>query len=180
MRQIMYMAKQVVEVHPFEAFVPAGMTCLIVGSFPGKDQTEQERSESEWFYGAPRNQFWKILEFVYNRSLQNRQEKQALFTEAGIGITDLIRSCVRTSGTSQDEQLQIIEDNREVIAHILEGIKPKVLFTSRFVEKLFRKLFPEYSNTDILPSPSPRFFRITLQQKADIYRQKLPGIDGKT
>jgi hypothetical protein len=44
------------------------------------------------------------------------------------------------------------------------------------VEKIFRRLFPDYSNTDILPSPSPRYFRLGITDKVKIYREKLPGI----
>src|SRR5436305_466407 len=92
-----------IETHPFGAFVPGKMTCLIVGSFPGKEQTRCAIQDHHWFYGAPRNQFWKILEIVYGRPLKDRNEKQQLFEAAGIGITDIIRSCTRTNGTNLDE-----------------------------------------------------------------------------
>jgi len=80
------MAKLILETHPFEAFVPKKIKCLIVGSFPGKEQTGMELDDTHWFYGAPRNQFWKILEIVYEIELKNRKQKQQLFEEAGIGI----------------------------------------------------------------------------------------------
>lgn len=168
------MTKPVIETHPFEAFIPKNIKCLIVGSFPGKEQTQIELNETHWFYGAPRNQLWKILEIVYKRELKNRKEKQKLFEETGIGMTDVIKSCVRTQGTNLDENLDIQEYNREVIEKILEQHRPKVLFTSRFVEKEFKKLFPDYSNTDILPSPSPRYFKLSIEDKARIYKEKLP------
>ncbi len=168
------MAKPVIETHPFEAFVPKNIKCLIVGSFPGKEQTQIELNETHWFYGAPRNQLWKILEIVYKRELKKRKEKQQLFEEAGIGMTDVIKSCIRTQGTNLDENLDIKEYNKEVIEKILKQHRPKILFTSRFVEKEFKKLFPDYSNTDILPSPSPRYFKLSIEDKARIYSEKLP------
>jgi hypoxanthine-DNA glycosylase len=164
------------ETHPFEAFVPENISCLIVGSFPGKELTQTKPDETQWFYGAPRNQLWKILELVYNRALKNRMEKQQLFAEAGIGMTDVIKCCTRREGTNLDENLENKEYNKEEIEKILKKHKPKVLFTSRFVEKEFNKLFPEYKNTDILPSPSPRYFKLTIGDKAKIYREKLPAI----
>ena len=171
------MAKSnVVETHPFEAFIPVNIRCLIVGSFPGREQTQIEPDETHWFYGAPRNQFWKILELVYKRELKNRKEKQQLFEKAGIAITDIIKSCIRTEGTNLDENLQITEYNKEEIEKILKQYQPKVLFTSRFVEKEFKRLFPGYSTTDILPSPSPRYFRLGIQDKARIYEAKLPKL----
>jgi hypoxanthine-DNA glycosylase len=174
----MIMEKLLVETHPFGAFVPKNIRCLIVGSFPGREQTQCDIDETHWFYGAPRNQFWKILEIVYGRELKNREQKQVLFEKAGIGITDVIRSCVRKLGTNLDENLDIKEYNTDTIAGILKKHKPLVLFTSRFVEKQFRKLFPDYLHTDILPSPSPRYFKLSIADKAKIYRKKLPVIAG--
>lgn len=168
------MSKEIVEVHPFQAFVPNNIKCLIVGSFPGRDQTQCELNETAWFYGAPRNQLWKILEIVYKKELKNRKEKQELFERAGIGVVDLIKSCIRRNGTNLDENLQIEEYNEEVIEKILKQHQPKVLFTSRFVEKEFKKLFPYYKDIDILPSPSPRYFRLRIEDKAKIYQEKLP------
>src|SRR5438045_1126289 len=100
------MAKTVIEIHPFEAFIQKNIQCLIVGSFPVKEQTQSELDETHWFYGAPRNQLWKILEIVYKRELKNRMEKQQLFEEAGIGMTDVIKSCIRRAGTNLDENLE--------------------------------------------------------------------------
>src|SRR5215208_7184444 len=119
--------KKTIEIHPFGAFIPKTIQCLIVGSFPGKEQTQGVNEELQWFYGAPRNQFWKILEKVYNRELKTRKEKQELFEQAGIGITDVIRSCLRKSGTNLDENLEVKEYNKDTIDKILEEYHPKVL-----------------------------------------------------
>ena len=164
------------ETHPFEAFVPDNIRCLIIGSFPGKDQTAPPIAEDAWFYGAPKNQFWKIMRIVYELPLSTKTEKQALFREAGIGITDIIHSCTRKHGTNLDENLEICTYNNEVIQDILQQFRPTVLFTSRFVEKLFRKFFPDYAPTALLPSPSPRYFRINIEQKAAVYRSLLPQL----
>src|SRR5690349_4757744 len=126
-----------IEKHPFEAFVPANLRCLILGSFPGKEQTRGGLTENAWFYGAPLNQFWRIMALAYERELKTRKEKQQLFEEAGIGITDIFRSVIRTSGSNLDENLQIEEYNWDVIETILKKYKPKVLCTSRYVEKEF-------------------------------------------
>ena len=166
------------EIHPFTAFVPREIKCLIVGSFPGREQTATIPDETHWFYGAKRNQFWKILEEVYGVELKERKEKQKLFENVGIGITDIIKTCVRTKESNLDEHLQIIEYNDEVIKGILKSYHPKVLFTSRFVEREFKKLFPDYKNTHILPSPSPRYFKLSIKDKAAIYGQKLPQLKG--
>lgn len=165
-----------VEQHPFPAFVPPKMGCLILGSFPGKEQSRGGLDEAAWFYGAPLNQFWRIIAKAYGRDLKSKADKQKLFEEAGIGITDIFKAVVRTSGSNLDENLQVEEYNWEVITDILTRHRPRVLCTSRFVEKEFKKKFPAYPAVDVLPSPSPRYFKLTIEQKAEIYREKLPQV----
>ena len=163
-----------VETHPFPAFIPPRMTCLIVGSFPGKEQTRGALDENAWFYGSPYNQLWRILELAYGRQLKTKEAKQRLFKEAGIGITDIFKSVIRTAGSSVDENLQVVEYNRGELERILKDFRPHVLCTSRFVEKEFKKMFPAYPAVDVLPSPSPRYFKLSIEQKAAVYKKKLP------
>ncbi|HEY0732360.1 MAG TPA: uracil-DNA glycosylase family protein [Chitinophagaceae bacterium] len=165
-----------IEKHPFTAFIPSKVNCLILGSFPGREQTLAPPSPHEWFYGAKRNQLWQILEWVYERKLEDRTSKQALFESAGIAITDIIKTCRRRDGTNMDENLEVIEWNTDEIDRILKTYSPPVFFTSRFVEKQFKRFFPDYKATDLLPSPSPRYFRLRITDKARIYKQKLPSL----
>jgi hypoxanthine-DNA glycosylase len=166
----------IIEIHPHKAFIPQQLKCLMLGSFPGKDQTGTFVDETKWFYGAPRNQFWKIMEVVYETELKTKGQKQELFEKAGIGIADIILSCIRTKGTNLDDNLEVVDYNIEEIQSVLQQWQPKVLFTSRFVGKLFRKFFPHFENIDLLPSPSPRYFRLSIEDKARIYKVKLPLI----
>ena len=168
------MAHLKIEAHPFEPFVPPGMKVLIVGSFPGKEHTRGGLDENAWFYGAPLNQLWRILQKVYSLELKTKEAKQQLFKEAGIGITDIFRSVIRREGSNLDDNLEIIEYNWDRIDDIIWKYKPQVLCTSRFVEKEFKKKFPAYPAVDVLPSPSPRYFKLTIEQKAEIYKKKLP------
>ena len=169
-----------VERHPFPAFIPAKIACLILGSFPGKEQSRGGLTDEAWFYGAPLNQFWRILAKAYGRELKTKEDKQRLFEEAGIGITDIFKAVIRTSGSNLDENLEIKEYNWEVIETVLKKHHPPVLCTSRFVEKEFKKRFPGYPALDVLPSPSPRYFKLTIDQKAAVYREKLPALQVQT
>jgi len=42
------------ERHLFKTFVPENAIRLILGSFPGKESTKQQK-EDDWFYCAPKN-----------------------------------------------------------------------------------------------------------------------------
>jgi hypoxanthine-DNA glycosylase len=169
--------EQSIESHPFEAFVPKAIEYLVVGSFPGREHTQSPVPEGQWFYGARRNQFWKILELVYGRELKTRTQKEALFTELRMGITDIIRRAVRLENSNLDQNLEIIEYNHDKIGAILEQkTLKKVFFTSRFVEKVFRQAFPDFPHTEVLPSPSPRYATLSLAQKVVLYKEKLPKL----
>jgi hypoxanthine-DNA glycosylase len=170
------MASLKIESHPFAAFVPPRMKCVILGSFPGKEQTRGGLDENAWFYGAPLNQFWRILEKVYGCELRTKEAKQNLFRKAGIGITDIFKSAIRTAGSNLDENLEIVEYNKTDLDRILRDYRPQVWCTSRYVEKEFKKMFPAYPSVDVLPSPSPRYFKLTIEQKAELYKKKLPPL----
>lgn len=164
-----------IETHPFKAFVPKNATVLIVGSFPGKDITHKIVSEDEWFYGTKRNQFWKIISGVYNKDLNTKAEKQKLFENYGIGIVDIFLRIKRKGDNNTDSNLEIVEFNGKAIKKILENENIQtIFFTSKFVEKSFLKLFPGTGNGKCLPSPSPRFARMSLEDKIENYKNQLP------
>lgn len=168
-----------IETHPFAPFVPKGIKYLIIGSFPGKGQTEKTISETDWFYGAKRNTFWKIMEEVYGTELKTTSAKQKLFTSLKMGISDIILQAVRTANTNSDDNLHVIEYNDRTIKKVLSANKIEtVFFTSQFVYKIFKKLFPGVTNTVVLPSPSPRYARMSLKEKVAVYRKVLPKSSG--
>lgn len=171
-----------IERHPFENFFPSNMQYLIVGSFPGRQSTRAKSAKDrldDWFYSAPRNQFWPILEAVYRVKLQSRQDKQKLLSDLKIGMADIIQECRRSSNSNADQDLKAIVYNTEGIGKILKKVK-KVFFTSRYVEIRFKELFGSSikGRSDLelicLPSPSPRFARISFDEKVEKYRELLP------
>lgn len=164
-----------IETHPFPPFVPSKEKVLILGSFPGKEHTQSKPDEEAWFYGAKRNQFWKILSSVYGEELIDVSSKKSLFEKHGIAITDIFYSLKRLKDSNLDTNLEIAEYNDDAILGILKNDKIKsIFFTSKFVEQQFKKRFPSVSIGEYLPSPSPRYARITLERKIEIYKDKLP------
>ena len=103
--------------------------------------------------------------------------------------------CDRKKGTNSDTNLTNIKYNTKAIEKILKDNKiEKIFFTSRFVEKLFKKVFPNFSYQQstvhhpqpttnnlqpttylyTLPSPSPRYAKLTLSEKIKMYNKLLP------
>jgi len=144
-----------IEEHPFEPFIPENISKLILGSFPGMEQVKNKLDKKEWFYTAQDNQFWTILSKVYETDLSSTELKQELFRKRGIGITDIFIKVKRKKRSNRDLYLYDVEYNDTKISSILNNSKPKIiLFTSKYVEKHFKKVFPEVNNTKCLPSPS--------------------------
>lgn len=164
-----------VENNPFGSYIPKNATVLIIGSFPGREQTQVSIDNEQWFYGAKRNQFWKIISEVYQTELLCKSDKQNLFNKFGIGITDILLNVRRRNNSNLDGNLEIIEYNDKAIREILrESTFKSIFLTSKFVGKHFIKLFPEIKNIDYLPSPSPRYARMKIVEKIDYYKTKLP------
>jgi len=161
--------------HPFEPFIPEHATVLIVGSFPGREQTQGNIDAEQWFYGAKRNQFWKIISAVYQTDLLSKVDKQNLFIKHGIGLTDILFKVRRKNNSNLDENLEIVEYNDAAIREIIsKSTIRSIYFTSRFVEKHFKKLLPEINFGEYLPSPSPRYAGLTQAEKIIFYKTKLP------
>ena len=164
-----------IETHPFKPFVPARATVLIVGSFPGRDTTQRRVDTDKWFYNTKRNQFWDIISTVYGVALPTRKDKQELFERTGIAIADIFLSVKRKGESNADTDLEVVTYNDKAIRKILTHASFKqIFFTSKFVEKHFRKIFPGIKNCESLPSPSPRYATMSKQEKIDYYKKKLP------
>lgn len=163
-----------IETHPHKLFVPPNSIILILGTFPGKHNV-QVNGKDDWFYGSNRNQFWNILQGVYKEDLKTTSEKKDLFTRKGIAIGDIFLKIKRKENNNSDSSLEVIEYNDKEIEKAFRENSFKTIFaTSKFVENEFRKLFPEIKNIEALPSPSPRYARMTLEDKIAFYKNKLP------
>lgn len=163
-----------IEIHPHQPFIPDPIHQLILGSFPGRPATLTTNKSDQWFYAAKRNQFWKIMAGVFGTPLPDQRAKEKLFTEQGIGMTDILWKIHRKKASNLDQDLEIIAFNQQAIEQILNAHPDiQVFFTSAFVEKHFRKLFPAFNATCRLPSPSPRYARLSLQEKIKQYKQLL-------
>ncbi|MGD8744664.1 MAG: DNA-deoxyinosine glycosylase [Candidatus Woesebacteria bacterium] len=167
-----------IESHPFGNFVPPEAKFLIIGSFPGKSEPG-----NDWFYSSKRNQFWSIFENIYNVKLKTKKEKQKLFSDLSIALTDIIIKCQRNNNSNLDTNLSNIVYNIKGIEKIIgtNNIE-KIFFTSRFVENKFKQLFSELieNNPEIdfvyLPSPSPRHAGKSFEEKLKRYKDALADI----
>lgn len=169
-----------IEYHPFGNFLPTTVTHIVVGTFPGRLFTQMPKEKvfadaTAWSY-AGKNQFWKIISSIYDVPLENRLQKQQLFTALNIGMMDLIISCRRKDNNNLDENLIDITWNRAAFEAMIEA-NPNLYFlcTGKNVAAILHKWLPTHRDRIVaLPSPSPRYAQMHLTAKADFYKQHFP------
>ncbi len=173
------------EPHPFGNFVPQNAHCIILGSFTVRQAIKGDVAydpSCDWFYATKRNQFWPILEAVYELELKDTASRKKLFTDLGVAVADIICQCERKKRNNLDTNLTNFVYNTKAIAKILDKYPiDKILFSSRFVEKKFKQIFKEiiirHPNIELvtLPSPSPRYAAMKLNEKIERYKELLPN-----
>jgi hypoxanthine-DNA glycosylase len=169
------------EKNPFRVFCPPNAQYLVLGSFVAKDG--KKNVSYEWYYSNGRNQFWPILESIYKIELKTKPQQQALFTSLGIAVADIILECKRIGNSSLDKDLTDFTYNVAAVARVFKNNPIKaVFFTSRFVEKHYKRHFKEliegFPGVQLitLPSPSPRYVLISKEEKTVRYAQVFPGV----
>ena len=170
-----------IETHPFGIFAPPNAKYLVLGSFTARRKDND--ASYDWFYCTKRNQFWPILEKIYKIKLDSKKSKQKLFTNLSIAITDIIYQCKRRDSNSLDSNLVNFTYNTSAIKKLLKKkTVKKIFFSSRFVEKEFKKHFKEiikeFPNIKLitLPSPSPRYAAMSKEEKIKRYSQIFPKL----
>lgn len=177
----MYNPAYMIETHAFGVFIPPYAKYLILGSFTVKKYSGDPRID--WFYTTKVNQFWPIIQEVYDVSLPDRKSKEELFAKLGIALVDIILECERKSGTNLDTNLVNIVYNTSAIRKILTENKiEKIFFSSRFVEKGYKRklneLVEEFPDIELitLPSPSPRYAAMRKEEKVRKYKEVFPSL----
>ncbi len=75
--------------HPIPPVFDRNSTVLILGSFPSRRSREEG-----FFYGHPRNRFWRVISSVYAQPEPcTVEEKTAFLLRNHIALWDVIRSC---------------------------------------------------------------------------------------
>ena len=142
-----------IETHPFAPFCPETATTLILGSFPCFNGADY----GDWFYcGSGKNEFWRLLSDTFGLPVETLEQKRKLCLQNGLSLIDVAYRIIRKKNNCSDANLTIVEHNKDGILKCLTPKISRVLFTSRFVEKEFKKIFPDFAlPTAVLLSPSP-------------------------
>lgn len=156
------------QIHNIDPFYKADSLILILGSFPSV-----RSRESGFFYGHPRNRFWKTAAFVFGCDVPETIPEKKIFLERNrIALWDVIASC--TVSGSSDSSIKDVTPND--ISIILNNAPVKAVFTNgATASKLWSKYqFRDTGRPDImLPSTSPANAGYSLEMLQEIWKQKI-------
>ena len=136
--------------HEFQPIYDSRSKALILGSFPSVKSREQN-----FYYGHPRNRFWKLLAAICNEDTPAAtDQKIALCLKHGIALWDVIQSCdIEGSSDSSIKNVRVND-----LSVILDNCDIKCIFVNGSTAY---NLFVKYQQTRTgreavrLPSTSP-------------------------
>ena len=141
---------------------------LILGSFPSVKSREEG-----FFYGHPRNRFWKILAVVCNEPEPvTIEEKKQFLLKNGIALYDVIEEC-EIVGSSDSSIRNVIPAD---LNPILEVSQISAVYTNgRLAGKLYRKYQEPVTGLPCveLPSSSPANAAFSLEKLTGIWQETL-------
>lgn len=174
------------EKHPYGEFIPKNASGMIIGSFPigkftnPKRHHEIKAHEFDFFFGGEKNLLWKLISQVVKKEIRSREDVEAMLNELGLGVGDVIESCVRKNGGASDSDLLQISFNLKLLDVIRAHKIETLYFTSKKVEQWFNRLFPD--TTDLkkfcLISPSAQTLR-SLGSNQNFQKWKVKNPDRK-
>ena len=137
-------------IHPIPPLFDKNSRILILGSFPSV-----KSREAGFFYGHPRNRFWKVVSSVFNeKTPETIPEKKDFLLRNKIAVWDVIQSCEITGSSDASiknvvpNDLRIILDKADILAIYVNG---------RTAEKYYKKYTEAVTGRQsiCLPSTSP-------------------------
>ncbi|MEG1060121.1 MAG: DNA-deoxyinosine glycosylase [Oscillospiraceae bacterium] len=154
--------------HTLEPICDERSRVLILGSFPSV-----KSRESGFYYGHPRNRFWKMLAGVFSREAPTTTEQKIKFLlECNIALWDVVGSC-EISGSS-DASIKNVEPND--IGRILNSCRiEKIIANGLTAAGLYKRYCEDKTGREIIamPSTSPANAALSLDELISRYKSEL-------
>lgn len=162
------MAKQEHVTHEFGAFFDENSKILILGTIPSPKSREMG-----FYYGHPRNRFWKLMaEILQEPFPESVEERKDFLAKHGIALWDVLASC-EISGASDSSIRNAVPNDMNVI---FKRADIKAVFTTgAAATKLYMKhCFPKCGmKAEGLPSTSPANCACPYEKLLEAYSQIL-------
>ena len=137
-------------IHPFPPVFDGCCKILILGSFPSVRSREEG-----FFYGHPRNRFWRVMAAVLGEEIPKTvEEKRGFLLRHRVALYDVLAECEIAGSADGSIRAALPND----LTPILETSKIRRIFVNgKTAEKLYQKyLLPKTGIPALcLPSTSP-------------------------
>ena len=154
--------------HTFGLVFDACAAVLILGSFPSVKSREEG-----FYYGHPRNRFWKVLAGLFGEALPGTiPEKKDFLLRNHIAVWDVIAEC-EIMGSADSSIRNVRENDMNVI---LEQSAVNRLFANgETAYKLFLKYCRKEGQPPVkrLPSTSPANAAWSLQRLLEVWKAEI-------
>lgn len=154
--------------HPFPPVYNSESVVLILGSFPSV-----KSREDNFFYGHPKNRFWKVISSVLSAPLPiTTEEKRNLLLENNIALWDVIASC-EIKGSSDASISRVVPNN---LRPLLETANIKAIFCNgQKAQQLYTKHLQAHTGiyAESLPSTSPANATWSTEKLIEVYSKML-------
>ena len=147
------------EKHNIEPVYDSRSRILILGSFPSV-----KSREAEFFYGHPKNRFWRVTAEVFNENVpESVEEKKAFLLRNHIALWDVIATC-DIEGSSDSSIKNVVPNDLSVIFQTADI--EKIFINGKTAEKYYnRYILPKTGVKAVcLPSTSPANASISLRE----------------
>jgi len=152
--------------HLFDPIYNSNSKILILGTFPSF-----KSRENAFYYGHPRNRFWKLLSLITDEATPNTiEEKKELLLRNSIAIWDVIQSC-DIAGSSDSSIKNVIPTDLTPILQTAEiqqiygnGRKAHLLYYQYAYPYLGKEMI-------VLPSTSPANAGYSIEKLETKWRQ---------
>lgn len=145
------------DIHPFEPFVPANATKLIIGTIPPHRFCVPNKlleKDIPFYYGSRDNYFWDLIAHIYQSNFSSTNAVEAMLKRTtflkkhNFGITDIIKSCSRKNESSSDSDLMdIVYKDLSLLLMENKNIDT-LIYTSDFVKKCINHIYKSYHEID--------------------------------
>lgn len=153
---------------PFSPVFDTQSNILILGSFPSV-----KSRETGFYYGHPRNRFWRVLANILNCKVPETIESKKQMLKANhIALYDVIESC-RIIGSDDSSIKDVVPAD---IGQIVKVSRIKAVFTNgKTASKLYKKYQSEIVGIPMveLPSTSPANAAYSLKRLTEIWNERL-------
>lgn len=150
--------------HEIEPVYDTASRILILGSFPSV-----KSREAHFFYGHPRNRFWKTLAAVLDEPVPSSvEEKKRFLLGRHIAVWDVIASC-EIKGSSDSSIKNVVPNPLDSI--LLSAPVEQIFCNGTAAHSLYQKYcFPQTGRPAVkLPSTSPANAACSLEQLTEAW-----------